>query len=117
MAKQIEIYELATGAVVETRDVSDMTAFRHYFRKQCNTAEFGFRILGGSNAPVEWRVYKEPDSQHCTGGRGPELLPLTDALVAEISQFNGSLTPAEVHAALMQGRTIYTTFSRYKLEA
>ena len=116
MAK-VEIYELVSGEVIETQEIENMTAFRHYFNAQCNAAEYGFRILGGVDKPVEWRVIKEPDGHHCTGGREPEFLPLTDELVAEISSFNGGLSPIEVHAALMQGRTIYTTFSRYRLES
>lgn len=118
--RKIEIYERATGQVVETQDCgsdSDLSAFRKHWAKQCNEKEFGFRIVGGSGRPFQRRIVKkEADGHHATDDR-VEFLPLTDTVCAEIARFNEDMTQGEVHSALLAGRTIYTNFRRYQLEA
>ena len=46
-----------------------------------------------------------------------ERMPLTRKLMELISNYNGELTPEQVKAALLKGHPVYTTFSRYTLEA
>ena len=39
----IEIYEKKTGRVVETQTITDLVAFRFYWRRQCDTKAYGWR--------------------------------------------------------------------------
>lgn len=39
----IEIYEKNTGRVVDTRDIKDLSAFRFYWERQCDTATYAWR--------------------------------------------------------------------------
>jgi hypothetical protein len=40
---------------------------------------------------------------------------LTDELLATIAEWNGSMTPNDVKAALEAGKTVYTSFSKWEL--
>jgi hypothetical protein len=41
---KIEIYEKASGRVVETQETGDYAAFLFYWTRQCDTKTFGHRI-------------------------------------------------------------------------
>lgn len=116
----IEIFDRRTGNVVETIEGTTMRSFRAYWDAQCNRVDYGFRVKGSDAQPPQTRVRKE--QVHPRWGlevrddAPVEVHDLTDDLLTEISKFNGALSPGEVHAALMQGKTIYTSFSRYSLE-
>ncbi len=43
---RIEIYERAFGKVIETLEFDDMEAFRFYWQRQCNGADYGWREQG-----------------------------------------------------------------------
>jgi hypothetical protein len=51
-----------------------------------------------------------------TSGLPAEPLPLTNQLLDAIAAYNGGMSVSEVHAALIGGKTIYTSFNRYVLE-
>lgn len=70
-----------------------------------------FRIVGGSQVEFQPHVLKTPlfsDAQ-------PGLYLLTGDLLDTIARYNEALSPAEVHAALLAGKSVYTSFSRYTL--
>lgn len=109
---QVEIFERSTGKAVEVQNCEDLSAFRRYWNKQANTAEFGFRVLAGSDKSPQRHVARVSLTSDVT-----TVLPLTDDLIAEIAKYNGYLSAAEVYAALMDGKNVYTNFNRYVLEA
>jgi hypothetical protein len=43
MKTKIEIYEKATGQVIEIQEVTDMKAFKFYWARQCDTETFAWR--------------------------------------------------------------------------
>lgn len=116
-SKVIEIYEVATGKVVETQelDAAGLRAFRVYWDRQSGP-EFSWRILGGTGREFQRRILKDQDGLHCIN-KPLEFLPFDDATIAEIARRNERMTPDEVRAALNRGSAVYTTFSRYRLEA
>jgi hypothetical protein len=111
---QIEIFDRSTREVVETVDVADMASFRTYWNSQCDSVAFGFRVKD-SNAPAYRHFVRREPNEH--GHSAPETLDLTDEVVAQIAKGNEYMTPEQVRIALMQGKTIYTSFSKYTLES
>lgn len=55
------------------------------------------------------------DSEKTRWPEKEERIALTDSLCAKISEFNGGLTPDQVREALLGGRPVYTSFSRYQM--
>lgn len=55
---KIEIYERATGKVVETHEVGEVKSFLHYWAHQCNAVDYGWRPVkekAGATAPARTR--------------------------------------------------------------
>lgn len=42
---RIEIYDRETKEVVETTECNNLEEFRTYWVSQCNTQEYGYRVL------------------------------------------------------------------------
>jgi hypothetical protein len=111
---KFEIFEKRDPkTVTDTVDCDDMRAFRTYWFQQCNTAEFDYRQIDAPPAPeFQHRVLKIS----LTTGEPPEPLPLINQMLDTIAQYNGVMSVAEIHAALMGGKTVYTNYDRYVLE-
>ena len=65
---------------------------------------------------IRWRsemtkVLKEANEH---GRSKPEVLELTDELLARIARFNGNLHVHQVKKALLHGETVYTSFCKYR---
>lgn len=64
--------------------------------------------------PGKTHIVKRADGLH-SQREGEEVLELSEELLDEITRGNGpnGMTKEEVREALMKGKTVYTTFSRY----
>ena len=111
---EIEIFDRPSGAIQETVEVSDLKSFRTYWNEQCDRVQFGFRIKGSTAPGYQHYVRREPNEH---GSRKAETLPLDGDLLSEIATLNASLSADQVREALMLGRTVYTSFSKFTLES
>ena len=101
---RIEIFELATGKITETLEVSDMGPFETYWRSQCNSVEFSYVT---DEQPTQ-RVVK-------ISHKNSETRVLTNRLLEQISRWNGELSKEQVWEALQARKPVYTGYSRWEL--